>query len=222
MFSLDRATEDKVFRITTFGIGGVSLLADLLGIAKFVYDIVVVGNLNDVFFKIVVLTLVFIFGASLGIVSMRRFDSMSFPTVARLYAWAYLGMTCISYFGMAVVLNTQNYSFETFAAFVSVITAELLALAALHVIIDNHDVRIYSVPVLILTLVQLILIVYKYIFASAPVSLRLAGELLFFIPMTLIGSALLGDIGFVSLIQRIVSTTRETIDEAKQSNTTKR
>lgn len=83
------------------------------------------------------------------------------------------------------------------------ILAELLAMYALHVVIENQDIRQYSIPLLTVCLVHGILIVYSYVFEAIPVSFFLVGDLIVFTAMTLVSSSMLGDIGFGTMLSRI-------------------
>jgi hypothetical protein len=193
----------KFFNYSTLALSAIGLLADILGIGKLAYDVIVVRQLSNLGFKLVVLVLVFLFGIGLGVISIKGFQNTNLLTIAEFYAWVYVAIACLSYLGIALSLNRQGYTFGTYVAFVLVIVAELLAMYALHVVIDDHDIRQYSIPILSICLVHAILIVYAYVFIPVPVSLYLAGDLIFFIAMTLIGSAMLGDIGFATMLSRI-------------------
>jgi hypothetical protein len=193
----------KFFNVTTLTLSAIGLLADILGIGKVAYDVIVQGQLADLGFKLVVLVIVFLFGIGLGVISIRGFQNTSLLVIARFYAWVYVAIVCLSYFGVALLLHRQCYNLGTYVAFVLVILAELLAVAALHVVIEEHDIRQFSIPVLTVCLVHAILVVYAYIFTAVPVSLYLAGDLLFFTAMTLVGSAMLGDIGFRTMLSRL-------------------
>lgn len=174
-----------------------------MGIGKLAYDVIVERELSDLGFKLVVLVLVFLFGIGLGVVSIKGFQNTNLLMIAQFYAWIYVAIACLSYFGIAFALNQKGYTFGTYVAFILVIAVELLAMYALHVVIDNHDIRQYSIPILTVCLVHGILIVYSYVFVAVPVSFFLVGDLIFFTAMTLVGSSMLGDVGFATMLSRI-------------------
>ncbi|MGC9424118.1 hypothetical protein [Vibrio sp.] len=109
-------SENKALRVSTFALTIISLLADILGLGKLAYDVIVQGNVNDLLIKVLILALAFLFGIGLGYLGVRGFRNTTIPSVARLYAWIYLGIACTSYFGVAVVLNRQDFTFVTFLA----------------------------------------------------------------------------------------------------------
>jgi len=183
-------------------------MADIGGLGKLAYDIVVINDLSDAFFKVILLVVVFVFGMGLGVLSIRGFDNWAFRSVARFFAWVYLGIACLSYFGITVVLYRQAYSIEAFGTFVLVMITELLAILSLHVVIEDHDIRPFSYPIFAVAAIQAFLALHRYVLVSVPVSAYLAGDLFFFLGMTLVGSAMLGDIAFASLIKRVIDEIR--------------
>ena len=94
----------KVLDKSTFVLSGIGLLADVLGIGKLAYDVVVLGNLADIGFKLIVLVIVFLFGIGLGVVAIRGFQNISLPLMGRFYAWVYMTIGCLSYLGIAVTV----------------------------------------------------------------------------------------------------------------------
>ena len=53
-------------------------------------------------------------------------------------------------------------------------------------------------------LFQLVLIVYRYVFASAPMSVTLVGDLVLLLGMASVSSAMLGEDGFKAFIERFI------------------
>src|SRR3972149_1576313 len=156
-------------RSSVLTLSAIGLLADILGIGKLAYDVIVAGQLVDLAFKLMVLVVVFLFGTGLGVLGIKGFRSIpSLYVIARFYSWVYLAIACLSYLGIAFTLYTRNYTFGTYVAFVSVIQTELLAIYALHVVIPKHDLRHFSIPILAVCSAHVILIVYTYVFAAVP------------------------------------------------------
>jgi hypothetical protein len=199
----------KFLNISSFALSAISLLADILGIGKIAYDVVVVGNLADLGFRLIILVLVFLFGIGLGLVAIRGFNNTRVVDMAKFYSWVYVAIACLSYLGVSFALRRHDYAFGTYFAFVVVILSQLLAIKGIQIAIEEDmDIRKYSIPILSVCLIHAVLIVYTYIFAAVPASVFLAGDLLFFTGMTLVGSAMLGDIGFRTLVLRIYREAR--------------
>jgi len=190
----------------TFLLSAIGLLADILGIGKVVYEVVVIGNLSDLGFKILVLFVVFIFGIGLGMVSLKGFGNLSIIQMGKFYAWLYIFLICLTYLGIAFVLRQHEYNVTTYTAFVVLIIAQLLAVKTIGSALENQiDTKQFSIPILSICLIHGILVVYTYVFTGISVTLYLGGDIFFFILMSFVGSSMLGDTGFLHMIGKIFS-----------------
>lgn len=196
-------SRDQVLRVSTYAITLISLLADILGLGKLAYDVIVSRNFSDLPIKVLLLLLGFLFGISLGYLGIKGFKSKTIPSVVRLYAWIYLLITCASYIGIAISINQQNYTIGSFLAFGLVLITELLAIVGLHVVVEDIDLRLFSIPILTASAFHLLLVINRYILSGSKVSIHIVGDLLFFLGFTTVGSAMYGDIGFQTMIGRI-------------------
>src|SRR5260221_6623885 len=111
-----------------FGLGGVFPVVVWFGLGRVAYDVVITGVLSNLLVKFLVLTVVYVFGVGLGTVSRTRFDNPIFPRLARLYAWAFLALLWLTYLGIILRLDGQQYSVLEYISFLVVLAAELLAL----------------------------------------------------------------------------------------------
>lgn len=193
----------QFLNFSTLAVSAVVLLAHVFGIGKLAYDVIAIQELADLGFKLIVLLIVLLFGVGVGVVSLKAFQNRLMVTFARFYVWAYIFIVCLTYLGIALSLYGRNYSWEIYLAFISVVLAELLAIYVVQVEINNRDIRYYSTPLFITCIAHIVLIVYAYVFASVRVSIYLAGDLIFFVGMTLVASAMLGDFGFATMLSKI-------------------
>jgi len=76
------------------------------------------------------------------------------------------------------------------------VAAGLLAMVGLHLIVEDHDLRPLSIPLLIISLIQLGLIVFRYVFTLAN-SGYLWKDLLFFLIMAGFAYLMLAHIGLL-------------------------
>lgn len=199
----------RFLKISSFALSGISLLADILGIGKLAYDVVIARDLTDLGFRLIILVLIFLFGVGLGVIAIKGFGNMWVLHMAKLYSWVYVAIACLSYLGIAFSLRIQSYAFSTYLAFIVIVASQLLAIKGIQIALeDDIDLRQFSIPILTVCLVHAILILYTYVFAATQASLFLAGDLVFFTGMTLVGSAMLGDIAFLTLLRRIYGEVR--------------
>jgi hypothetical protein len=77
------------------------------------------------------------------------------------------------------------------------VTAGLGAMVGLHLIIEGHDLRPFAIPLLIISMIHLALIVFRYVFTVANPG-YLWTDLLFFVVMGSFGYLMLAHIGLLS------------------------
>lgn len=193
-----------IFGTLVFTLSALCLLINLLGMARLAYDVVILGVVTGLVVKVVILGLVYVFGLGLGTVSHRRFENAAFPQFATLYAWAYLGLTCLTYLGATFRVSLHDYSVLLYGAFFLIILLELAAVLALRLFIQGRVIGVFAIPMLAIVLFHLGLVVYQYIFADTPVSAYLLGDLVFLLVMTGVSSALLGQNAFRSLMEKVI------------------
>jgi hypothetical protein len=188
-----------------FVLGALCLLIVLAGLGRVAYDVIVLGQLSGQLVKVFILALVYAFGLGLGSVSRSRFDDPLFPIFTRIFAWAYLALTWLSYLGVTLVADAHQYSVLQYLSFLFVLAVELVALIGLRIVTSGIPRAAFAIPLLLIVLFQLVLIVYRYVFASAPVSAYLAGDLLLMLAMGMASSAMLGEDAFRALIERFIA-----------------
>ena len=198
------ADQRVVFGSLVFGLSALCLVVVWVGLGRVAYDVVISGVLSNLLVKFLVLGVVYAFGLGLGAVSRTRFDNPIFPRLARVYAWTYLVLLWISYLGIIVRVDSREYSVLEYISFLVLLAVELLALAGLRVVSSERPALLFALALLVLVLFHLLLIVYRYVFASAPLSIFLAGDLVLLFSMASVSSAMLGEDTFRAFIERFL------------------
>jgi hypothetical protein len=67
----------------------------------------------------------------------------------------------------------------------------------LHLIIEGHDLRPFAIPLLIISLIQLGLIVFRYVFTGTANGSYLWRDLLFFLGMAIFSFYMLAHVGLL-------------------------
>ena len=100
-----------------------------------------------------------------------------------------MGLPCGSvrslFIGAAKIIH-QNYDMLHYWAYLMIVAAGLFAMVGLHLIIEDHDLRRFSIPLLIISLIQLGLIVFRYVFTGTANPTYLWKDLLFFLAMAVV------------------------------------
>jgi hypothetical protein len=170
------------------------------GAAKLVFDIFTNGlenSLNGIWAKVIVLGLAYLFGWAVGLFSIRGFGNLIYPIVIKIYAWVCLLAVGILYLKIIQKLYDQQYDNLRLWAYLFMLLGGIVALIGLHLLVEGHDLRPLAVPLLILSVLQLFVFVYRYVFTDAD-ERYLGGDLLIFIAMISISMLMLMHVGILA------------------------
>ena len=198
------ADQRMVLGSVVFALGALCLVLVWFGLGRVAYDVVVTGVLSNLVVKFLVLAVVYVFGVGLGTLSRTRFENPIFPRLARVYAWAFLALLWLTYLGIILRLDGQQYSLLEYFSFLVVLAVQLLALGGLRMVTSDRPMPYFALSLLLIVLFHLVLVVYRYVFASAPMSVYLAGDLVLLFSMAVASSAMLGEDAFKSFIERFI------------------
>lgn len=178
-----------------------ALTVSMLGAAKLVFDVFddgLANSLNSILVKVVVLGFAFFFGWGIGVVSIRGFGNLVYPIVVKIYAWACLAAVGILYIKVIQKLYMQAYDGLHFWAYLVMLLGGLFVLICLHLLVEGHDLRPFAIPLLVISVVQLFVIVYRYVFTADPNGWMLLGDFTIFIVMISLSALMLMHIGILS------------------------
>jgi hypothetical protein len=181
-----------------------ALTVSMGGAAKLVYDIFddgLAGSLEGLWVKLIVLGFAFFFGWGVGLVSIRGFGNLVYPLVIKIYAWACLFAINILYIKIIQKLFIQKYDSMHFWAYFVMLLGGLFVLICLHLLVENHDLRPFAIPLLIISVLHLFIIVYRYIFTTDAIGKRVFGDFTIFIMMISISALMLVHLGILSSLR---------------------
>jgi hypothetical protein len=181
------------------GLGGLSTA--LAGGGKLILDILNEGlmdSLDLIGVKGVVLGLAYLFGWLFAAISIRVYGNLILPAIIRVYSWVTLAGACILYMMVLDRLFRQSYDLPHYWAYLITVASGLAALVGLHLILEEHDLRPYAIPLFVISLMQIGLIVVRYVFTQAPNPLYLWGDLFFFFSMVGFSGLMVAHLGLLS------------------------
>lgn len=187
--------------IATMFVSLAALTVSMGGASKLIFDIFndgLVNSLEGLLVKVIVLGFAFFFGWGVGLVSIRGFGNLVYPLIIQIYACACLVAVCILYIKVIQKLYMQKYDGLHFWAYLIILLGGLFVLICLHLLIEDHDLRPFAIPLLIISVVQLFVIVFRYVFDANPNGLMLFADLTIFIVMISISALMLMHIGILS------------------------
>ena len=176
----------------------------LIGGSKLVWDIFGVGLLNSLSTlptKAFVVGLAYAVGWISAMVAIRVYGNLVLPVIINFLMWVCLFGVCALYVVVLQRLYDQTYDALRYWAYLIIIAAGLGALVGLHLIIEDHDLRPFSIPLLVITMIQLGLIVFRYVFTPATPGF-LWNDLLFFLVMAMFGFFMLAHIGLLMPLRK--------------------
>jgi len=195
--------------ISTMFVSMAALSVSMFGAGRLIIDIFNDGlstALDGILVKITVLGLSFLFGWVVGLVSIRGFGNLVYPIIIRIYAWACLGAVSILYIKVIQKLYMQRYDGTHFWAYLIILLGGLFVLISLHLLVEDHDLRPFAIPLLVVSVLQLFVIVSRYVFTENPNGLMLFGDFTIFILMISISALMLMHIGILSPLREHIAS----------------
>ncbi|MBI2757712.1 MAG: hypothetical protein HYX49_03450 [Chloroflexi bacterium] len=203
--SNSKVSERGLLSVLTLLISLGALTTALLGGGKLILDIFNDGlfnNLDKIGAKAIVLGLAYVFGWFMAAVSVRVYNNLILPIIINIYTWACLIAVDLLYLKIIQKLYDQKYDIPHYFAYLLIIAAGLAALVGLHLILEGHDLRPYAIPLLLICLIQLAFIVFRYVFTTDAKSLYLLGDLVFFGAMTFFSVLMIAHMGILTPFRR--------------------
>jgi hypothetical protein len=178
-------------------IGGVKLISDVFAEGGLTNK-----SLDGMGTKVIVVGLAYAVGWLTAMFAIRVYGNLILPILINWFTWGCLVGVCILQVMVLQRLYEQGYDLLHYWAYLCIVGAGLGAVVGLHLIIEDHDLRPFAVPLLIICLIQLGLIVYRYVFKDAGDSGYLWKDLLFFFGMSAVSIFMLAHWGLLGPLRK--------------------
>ena len=176
----------------------------LLSGAWLVFDILEVGleaSFSTLPAKVLVIGLAYAVGWVTAMIAIRVYGNLVLPFIINYLIWGCLVGVCLLYVQILGKMYDQAYTFQKFSAYLLIMIGALGALIGLHLIIEGHDLRLHSIPLLVICMIHLALIVFRYVFTQANQD-YLVTDLVFFFMMASFGYLMLAHTGLLEPLRR--------------------
>ena len=186
--------------MASMGALGIALLSG----AWLVFDILGVGlenSLPTLPAKALVIALAYGVGWVTAMIAIRVYGNLVLPFIINYLIWACLIAVCALYVLILQRLYDQTYNMLRFWAYLIIMSAGLGAMVGLHLIVEDHDLRPLAIPLLVISMMHLGLIVFRYVFTLAN-SAYLVTDLIFFGVMGSFGYLMLAHIGLLAPLRK--------------------
>ncbi|MFT3890750.1 MAG: hypothetical protein QM730_03880 [Anaerolineales bacterium] len=171
-------------------LGGMRLILDVFGAG-------LEKSIGGIGAKVIVIGLAYMVGWLAAMIAIRIYGNLVLPLLIYGATWAFLIGICVLYILILQRLYNQGYDLLHYFAYLTVMAAGLVAMVGLHLIIEDHDLRPFAIPLLIISLIQLGLIVIRYVFTTSANASYLWKDIFFFIAMSVISTLMLAHLGIL-------------------------
>lgn len=164
-------------------VGWVILTITLVGGAKVLIDVLSQGfdSTSALLAKVAALSIAFIVGWFASLFSIRALHNLILPFVIRLYILFVALAIASVYLRVVSKLLFQTFVGRQYLRYSVVLIGLFLVLAGLHLLIQGHNARLFSLPVLLANLLHLVTIVAHYVFLPESTPDYIVGDMYFFI-----------------------------------------
>lgn len=171
----------------------------MLGGAKLAYDILANpdGMKTNLFAAVMALGITYAVGWFTAMVAIRVYGNLILPILINVIMWVCLAGICYLYVEILDRLYGQQYDFWRFWKYVLVMLAGLTVLVGLHLIIEDHNLRPFSIPLLFVSIIQLGLIVLRYVFIGTEHPMYIFADLFFLFGMSAFSALMLAHVGLL-------------------------
>ena len=171
----------------------------LLGAAKIAYDVLGPDKETEIgmFAAVITLAITYTVGWLTAMVAIRVYGNLILPILINWIMWACLAGVCFLYLEILERLYLQQYDLWRFGKYVIVMIVGLTVLVGLHFVNEGHNLRPFSYPLLILSVIQLGFIVNRYVFVGGK-TVYLLGDLVFLFGMSAFSILMLSHVGLLN------------------------
>lgn len=189
--------------ILSMGAFGIAMLSG----SKIVFDVLHNNSSSTpafvVLVQIVVIGLAYAVGWVTALVAIRVYGNLILPMLINWCSWGCLVAVCYLYIAILQRMYNQPDDLERFIKYLLVIVGGLSALVGFHLVIEEHDLRPFAIPLLLISLGQLGMIVFRYVFDTEGVKPGFIWEdLLFFFMMITVSISMLAHWGILEPLRR--------------------
>ncbi len=180
----------------------------MLGGGKMVMDILQnrQGG-TDAEVQIIVVIVPYAVGWLTAMLAIRVYGNLVLPMLIKWFTWGCLAAVCYLYVAILTRMYSQPPDPVRFFKYMFVMAGGLGALIGLHLIVEDHDLRPFSIPLLIIGMIQLGMIVFRYVFDTENVNAGfLWKDLTFFFIMMTVSISMLAHWGLLEPLRMQIAS----------------
>ena len=210
-----RATETENVAVRTVM---TIISAATLGVALFSGAMIAVALLAEKFidlentidrstliYKVVPIGITYLIGWVIGLVSIRKLNNLILPLLIKVYAWLTMAGISTLYIAIIFKLYGQQHGNASFTKYMVMMAVLFSAFIGLHLLLKDHSLIPFSIPLLAINLGHLFTIVYHYVYSSSVTNKFLWSDLFFFFEMSAVSVLMLLHLGMLSGVRKVIN-----------------
>jgi hypothetical protein len=193
--------------LSTMIFGLVALTLSMVGGGIFIYNIFQDGLINRIdtaWVNVVPVALAYGVGWVMCLLSMRSFSNLVLPLMIKYYSWLALAGLLILYIKIMQKLFGQSYDMPHFFAYNIILVSALAGLLGLHLLLDEQNLRRYSIPIMVVSILHLALMLLRYVVIVGSKPMYLFGDLYFFLVMFALAVLMLAHLGILDPLRNSI------------------
>jgi len=192
-------------------VSSVSMGIAIMSGAWFAYGILN-GNREGIVPKIIVVGLAYMVGWIVSVFGIRVLGNFVLPYVIKIFAWVVLSGVVLLQIVVISKLFKQEYHFENYVKYVFLFSAGMIALIGLHLILDEHRLVFFAIPILLTSFAHLYFIVFHYVFLQVNDYKYIWGDITFFLLTTTVSLLMLAHFGILNGLRKMMKRKFTPID----------
>lgn len=199
-------------------VGASTLLISMLGAGKLLWEILSNGlpGMDMLGAKLLWVVIPFLVGWTVSLIDIRVMNNLVLPLIIRGFIWLTLFGILAIYVRTINRLYTETFSVDHYLRYSLVFAAGFAVLVALHLLIEDHDLRPYSMPILVMALIHLLVAVFHYVFQDGDPAFVM-GDVIYFFFMLIIFTLMALHLGLLNPFRRSVDRLFQRAEENLQS-----
>jgi hypothetical protein len=165
-----RVSQRGLFSIAMALVSMGALGIAMLGGLKLVFELLGDDPMTGMGAQVVAIGLAYVVGCLTALVAIRVYANLILPLLVQWANWACLAAVCFLYIEILKRMYLQPQDTARFFKYLIALGGGLAAMVGLHLVIEDHDLRPFSIPLLIINLYQLGQIVFRYVFDTSDVN----------------------------------------------------
>ena len=197
-------SERGMLSLSVLLISLISLGIAMLSGAWVAINILGQSNYDGIWSKVIVVGLAYFVGWIVGLFGIRALGNLILPIFIQIYAWIVLAGIVVLQITIIAKLFKQAYGVTNFGKYSLLFAAGLIALVGMHLLLENHSLVLFAIPILLTSLAHLYFIVFHYVFVPGVVHEKLWGDVIFFIITATVSILMLTHLGLLNGIRNFI------------------